>query len=122
MRSAAEGDTFDTKLGVRPVVNYARLQALSHGIKEPGTLTRLHRLYEKGILDSTRHRSTSQIFEYLSQMRLRHQYRRIENGYPPDNSLVLKELSELERESLHQLLDQIHSLQNLIKREFKDLS
>ena len=122
IRSAAEGDTFDAKLGVRPVVNFARLQALSHGIKETGTLTRLHRLYEKGILDSTRHRSTSQIFEYLSQMRLRHQYRQIENGYPPDNSLVLEELSELERDSLHQLLDQIHSLQNLIKREFKDLS
>ena len=120
-RAGAEGDTFDTKKAVRPVVNYARLKALSHGIGETGTLARLHRLYEKGVLDATRHRSAAQIFEYVSQMRLRHQYAKIENGYPPDNTIVLDELSKIDRDSLHRLSDQTYQLENWIKRDFKDL-
>jgi PAS domain S-box-containing protein len=121
VRSATEGDTFDVKQALRPVVNYARLQALSHGVWETGTLARLHRLYDKEVLNASRHRSTSQIYEYLSQMRLRHQYRKIENGYEPDNLIVLDELSGIDRDTLHRLLDQINSLQNVVKREYRDL-
>lgn len=120
-RTALEGDTFDAKHALRPVVDYARLQALTRGIGETNTLGRLHRLYEKGIIDAKQYRSSYQIFEYLSQMRLRHQYELQEKGYPPDNSIVLAELSEIDRDSLHRLLDQTQSLQNWVKREYKDL-
>lgn len=121
VRAALEGDSFDVKQSLRPVVDYARLQALKHGISSTNTLERLHSLYEKGTLDSRQHRSASQVFEYLSQMRLRHQYKQKEKGYPPDNSIVLADLSEIDRDSLHRLLDQTQTLQNWVKREFRDL-
>ena len=120
IRTVPEGDIFDVKHAIRPVVNYARLKALSHGISETGTLSRLHRLYEQGILNSNQHRSASQIFEYLSQIRLRHQYHLQENGYPPDNSIVLSELSEIDRDSLHRLIGQTRTLQNWVKRDHRD--
>ena len=120
IRSVPEGNTFDVKHAIRPVVNYARLKALSHGIGETGTLSRLHRLYEQGILNSNQHRSSSQIFEYLSQMRLRHQYHLLENGYPANNAIVLSELSEIDRDSLHRLIEQTRTLQNWVKREHRE--
>jgi PAS domain S-box-containing protein len=122
VRTALDADTFDAKHALRPVVDYARLQALKHGISETNTIGRLHRLYEKGILDSKQYRSVYQIFEYLSQMRFRHQYELQEKGYPPDNAIVLAELSEIDRDSLHRLLEQTQTLQNWVKREYKDLA
>jgi CBS domain-containing protein len=122
IRSATEGNTFDAKQALRPVIDYARLQALSHGIEETGTLARLHRLYEKEVLNAGQHRNAHQIFEYLSQMRLRHQYRQLENGIPLDNVIILSELSEIDRDSLHRHLDQTHFLQNWVKREYKGMS
>jgi PAS domain S-box-containing protein len=122
IRTALEGDTFDIKHALRPVVDYARLQALTHGINETNTLARLHRLYEKNILDSRQYRSASQVFEYLSRMRLRHQYELQEKGNPPDNSIVLADLSGIDRDSLRRLLDQTQTLQNWVKREYKDLT
>ncbi len=122
VRTAMEGETFDAKHALRPVVDYARLQALKHGVNETNTLGRLHKLYEKGVLDSNQYRNAYQIYEYLSQMRLRHQYELQEKGYPPDNSIALAELSEIDRDSLHRLLDQTHTLQNWVKREYRDLT
>jgi CBS domain-containing protein len=119
IRSATEGDLFDAKHALRPVIDYARLQALSHGIRETGTLARLHRLYEKGILNGSQHRHAHQVFDYLSQMRIRHQYRQIENGYPPDNSITLSELSEIDRDLLRRHLEQTQALQNWVKREYR---
>jgi CBS domain-containing protein len=121
IKTAMEGDTFDAKHALRPVIDYARLQSLSHRIRETGTLTRLHRLYEKGVLNTSQHRSAHQIYEYLSQMRLRHQYEQLEKGLPPDNSIVLAGLSEIDRDSLTRLLEQTQALQNWVKREYKDL-
>jgi CBS domain-containing protein len=122
VKAALEGDTFDVKQALRPVVDYARLQALTHGVNENNTLARLHRLYEKGVLDSRQYRSAYQIYEYMTQMRLKHQYDQIEKGYPPDNLILLDEISEIDRDSLRRLLDQTQVIQNMVKRDYKDLS
>jgi CBS domain-containing protein len=122
VKAALEGDTFDVKQALRPVVDYARLQALKHGIHETNTLARLHRIYEKTILDSRQYRSAYQIYEYLAQMRMKHQYTLIEKGYPPNNLIVMDDISDIDRDSLRRLLDQTQVLQNMVKREYKDLN
>jgi CBS domain-containing protein len=122
IRTNPDSDKFDIKNSTRLVVDLARLYSLAHGVREVNTLTRLHRLYEKGILSSTQHRSASQIFENLSQLRLRHQYHLIENGYPPNNLIDLNELSDIDKDTLRHLLDQIRSMQNWIKRDYKGVT
>jgi len=91
----------DLKLrGIAGIVDLARVFALEAGVPETNTLARLRLAAARGLDVAP---DLAESFEFLQQVRLRHQARRLRAGVEPDNLVPLSELTELERRWLRDL-------------------
>jgi CBS domain-containing protein len=91
----------DLKLrGIAGIVDLARVLALEAGVPETNTLVRLRLAAERGV--SVAH-DLVEAFEYLQQVRLRHQVRQLRADAEPDNLVPLSDLTQLERRWLRDL-------------------
>jgi CBS domain-containing protein len=91
----------DVKLrGIAGIVDLARVFALEAGAPETNTLVRLRLAAARGVESAT---DLAEAFEYLQQIRLRHQVRQLRDGAEPDNLVPLSEVTELERRWLRDL-------------------
>jgi len=91
----------DLKLrGIAGIVDLARVFALEAGVPETNTLVRLRLAAARGLDVAP---DLAESFEFLQQVRLRHQVRRLRVGAEPDNLVPLSELTELERRWLRDL-------------------
>ncbi|MFH7321311.1 putative nucleotidyltransferase substrate binding domain-containing protein [Desulfurivibrio sp. D14AmB] len=105
--------------GLVPFVDFARLFALKHGIRESNTLGRLQLLHEGGHLSAEMYNETVKAYEFLMQLRLVHQLFKMEAGEQPDNYINPAQLSELEKQTLKESFEVVRRLQNHIKQEFR---
>ncbi|CAK8723983.1 CBS domain-containing protein [Candidatus Electrothrix laxa] len=99
--------------GITPFVNFARILALRHGVRETNTLARLHVLAKENILDESLWAKTVDAYEMQMQLRIIHQLNQIEADTQPDNYIAPDELSELEKRMLRdafQVIDRLHSV------------
>ncbi len=110
--------TFNIKDALLPVVNFARLYALRHGVQEMNTLDRLHALFEIGTLKRALHDEAVQVYDYLMQLRISAQARAADRGLAPGNEIDPKELTHLEETLLKQALTQIANIQKKISFDF----
>jgi CBS domain-containing protein len=91
----------DLKLrGIAGIVDLARVFALEAGTPETNTLVRLRLAAARGVGVAT---DLAEAFEYLQQVRLRHQVHQLRDGTQPDNLVALPELTDLERRWLRDL-------------------
>jgi CBS domain-containing protein len=91
----------DVKLrGIAGIVDLARVFALEAGMPEINTLARLRLAAARGLEEAP---DLAESFEFLQQVRLRHQVARLRAGREPDNLVPLSELTELERRWLRDL-------------------
>lgn len=107
------------KRGLVPFVDFARVLALKHGIKETNTLSRLKLLNEGGFIPQELYSDTSEAFEFLLQMRVVHQLAKVEQGEKPDNHIDPAKLSELERQTLKEAFGVIGRMQSYLKDMFR---
>ena len=56
------------------------------------------------------HQEIVESYNYLMQLRFRHQVRRIDEGLEPDNHVHIKEISHMEEELLEKILANINLL------------
>jgi CBS domain-containing protein len=119
-RKGKRRDLLDLKLrGVGMVSALARLFALEVGSPATSTIARL-RDAQSG--SSAGGESTEELiasFEFLSVLRLRHQYRQLIAGHAPDNLVSLEELSTLERRELKEALRVIAGVQRGVEMAFQ---
>jgi CBS domain-containing protein len=86
----------DLKLqGIAAIVDLARLFALEAGLPETNTLARLRLADGRSTIDTVTS-DLAEAFEYLQEVRLRHQAARRGAGEVPDNYVALSDLSALE--------------------------
>lgn len=91
----------DLKLrGIAGIVDMARVFALEEGVPETNTLVRLRLAAERAVAVA---HDLIEAFEYLQQVRLRHQVRQLRAGVEPDNLVPLSELTQMERRWLRDL-------------------
>jgi len=91
----------DLKLGgIAGIVDLARVFALEAGTPETNTLVRLRQAAERGVAVAP---DLTEAFEYLQQLRLRHQVQQLRAGTEPDNLVPLSALTELDRRWLRDL-------------------
>jgi CBS domain-containing protein len=91
----------DLKLrGIAGIVDLARVFALEAGVPETNTLVRLRLAAERGVPVA---HDLAEAFEYLQQVRLRHQVRQLRAGAEPDNVVPIAELTLLEQRWLRDL-------------------
>ncbi|MDX2287419.1 MAG: DUF294 nucleotidyltransferase-like domain-containing protein [Hyphomicrobiaceae bacterium] len=88
--------------GTAPIVDLARLYALTAGIAEVNTHRRLERGWAASVLDEAGARDLLAAFEFIAMTRLRHQADLVRAGKKPDNFMPTDEISHLE---LNQLKD-----------------
>lgn len=112
-------NTLDLKhSGVAPIVELARIYALSLGIDAVNTLERLRKSAGSSLLSKASARSLIDAFEFFGSLRLQHQARQINRGQGVDNYLPPQEISKLEREHLKDAFKVIKTLQEARQKDF----
>ncbi|MCK5192811.1 MAG: histidine kinase, partial [Desulfobulbaceae bacterium] len=105
--------------GIAPVVDFARLMALKHGIKESNTMERLQLLAEQNHISTELYTESIEAYEFLMQLRLVHQLHLLEIDHTPDNYINPGDLSDLEKSTLKEAFEVIRRIQSTIQDEFR---
>lgn len=102
--------------GLVPFVDFARMMALKHGIRETNTLGRLQMLGDGGHLPQDLFRETIEAYEFIMQLRLVHQLRLLEAGEEPHNFVNPADLSDLEKATLKEAFGVVSRVQSFVTR------
>lgn len=105
--------------GLTPFVDFARVMALKHGIKESNTLGRLQLLIEQRVLSPEFYAELVDAYEFIMQIRLVNQLHQVENEISPNNFVNPSYLSDLEKQTLKEAFEVIRRMQNYLKQEFR---
>ncbi|MBI4964300.1 MAG: cyclic nucleotide-binding/CBS domain-containing protein [Desulfomonile tiedjei] len=104
--------------GLLPIVNFARLMALCHGIQETNTFARMELLAKQGHIPADLYADIREAYEFQTQLNLVHQLRMAESGQAPDSFIDPGDLSDLERKTLKDAFSVINRLRGFIKEAF----
>jgi PAS domain S-box-containing protein len=116
--SGEKPSTFDIKESIKPIVNYARLYTLKHNIPETNTLERLFNLYTRDVLTRSNYDEMVKVYDYLMQMRFKHQATALNENREPDNSINPKQLTDIEHTLLKNTFTQINNFQKRLSYDF----
>lgn len=110
---------FDVKQAMLPIVDYARIYALKHGLVETNTLERLQQLTQKGLIPAKDYSEIEQGYSFLMQLRLVRQVGAIlDDRAPPDNYINPRELSGIEQRLLKEIFIRVGNLQTRMSFDF----
>ncbi|MCC6443816.1 MAG: cache domain-containing protein [Armatimonadetes bacterium] len=110
--------TLDLKEALMPIVSFARLYALRHGLEETHTLDRLEALTRAGALPEASCQEIIAAYDFLIRLRLQRQSALLHANQPPDNSIGLRSLGQLDETLLTQSFAQISAVQKRISFDF----
>ncbi|MCX6580029.1 MAG: DUF294 nucleotidyltransferase-like domain-containing protein [Candidatus Aminicenantes bacterium] len=116
--SGENPSTFDIKESIKPLVNFARLYALKNDIQETNTQDRLYRLFIKNILTGAGYREIVKVYDYLMQMRFKHQAQALNENRKPGNFINPKLLTDIEHMLLKNTFSQINNFQKRLSYDF----
>jgi CBS domain-containing protein len=105
--------------GVAPFVDIIRLFALERGIRETSTLDRIAALRETHKIVQEYADEFEHAFEFISLLRIHHQFSLLNEGRAPDNFIDPNNLSNLEKRSLKDAFHLITKVQDLIIERYK---
>lgn len=112
--------TFDIKhKGVVPIVDLARIYALSAGIAETNTIERLSAAAEQGALSKDGSANLIDAVEFVGTLRMRHQANQLSHGQKADNFVSPDELSPLERGHLKDAFLLVNTMQESLGQRYQ---
>ncbi|MCI2282530.1 DUF294 nucleotidyltransferase-like domain-containing protein [Colwellia sp. MSW7] len=98
--------------GIAPIVDLARIYALSQGISAVNTIERIKQAAGTAAITKSSADNLIDAYEFLGMLRVKHQANKLMKGLDADNYLSPKELSKLEREHLKDAFKVIKTLQD----------
>ncbi|MDI6803231.1 MAG: DUF294 nucleotidyltransferase-like domain-containing protein [Bacteroidota bacterium] len=107
-------EVFDIKLALLPIVDLIRIYSLKNKIKSTNTIERLNQLHEKNIFSKPGYQDLLQAYNFLMQIRFKHQAKLLSEGLSLDNNVNPKHLSDLEQTILRKILTQVANLQSTL--------
>jgi len=110
---------FDIKLLTLPIVDLARLYALKNQISNTNTVKRINLAYEKNIFSQSGHINLLQIYNFLMQIRFKHQITQISEHTAPDNIIDPHKLSDVDLVIIKKAVSVIEDFQNKVRLDFK---
>ncbi|MEY6432938.1 DUF294 nucleotidyltransferase-like domain-containing protein [Thioalkalicoccus limnaeus] len=120
IRGGEHDHTFDIKhRGTVPVIDLARVYALSVGIPEINTLERLKAAGETTALSRDGAANLVDALEFIGTLRVQHQARQLRRGEKADNYLSPDELSPLERGHLKDSFVLINMMQEALGQRYQ---
>lgn len=118
-KSGANKGKFNIKInGLCPIIDAARLSALEAKVYHTSTVERLSELKDRSCTVGPFTGELELAFEFLMSMRLRHQYRQIQNCLEPDNYIDPQDLAELERAMLKSSFKLIAAVQKSSMKKY----
>ncbi len=116
-------NAFDVKGAMTPIVDFARIYALKHGIEETNTLERLHQLYLKRVLKTGEYEEIEKAYSFLMQLRFARQIASAldENG-APNNYINPKKMTRIEQKMLKEIFIRTGKFQTKLELEFIGLT
>jgi len=103
---------------IAPIINIARLYALEKAIPETPTLDRIEHLKEIHPVMKDMGDELAEAFEFVTTLRLHHQYEQISQGQEPDNYINPDSLSNLEKKTLKEACQIINRFQEIIEQHY----
>jgi len=120
IRDGEHDHTLDIKRrGLVPIVDVARVYALSEGLPPVNTLARLQAARDCGAMSAAMSANLQDAFEFIASLRIRHQAQQIRAGEKPDNYLPPSDLSQLERSHLKDAFAVIKSIQETLENRYQ---
>jgi len=105
--------------GLGPIVDIARLCALEAGIPETATLDRLGALRGSHPLLIHFGEELGHAFEFLSLLRIHHQFEQLQAGGPGDNFIDPEQLTTYEKKALKDAFRLVNRVQELIIEQYR---
>ncbi len=120
IRDGEHDDTLDVKhLGLVPIVDVARIYALSESLSPVNTIERLRSANACGAMSEEMSNNLQDAFEFIACLRFRHQAEQIREGEKPDNYLPPAGLSQLERRHLKDAFAVIKTIQDTLEYRYQ---
>ncbi len=116
--SGEHPETFDIKKAMMPVIDFARIYSLRHSVRDTNTLDRLHSLFEINILNRNTYLEMMHAYNFLMQLRIKHQVLAIANNSEPNNFVNPEHLTQIEQNTLKNTFSQIISIQKKLSYDF----
>ncbi|MBL1211753.1 MAG: PAS domain S-box protein [Ignavibacteriae bacterium] len=116
--SGEHPETFDIKKAMMPVVDFARIYSLRHSVSDTNTLDRFHSLFEKNILNRNTYLEMIHAYNFLMQLRIKHQVLAISKNSEPNNFVNPEQLTQIEQNTLKNTFSQIASIQKKLSYDF----
>ncbi len=111
--------TLDLKRnGIAPIVDLARIYALSQGISAVNTIERIQQAAGSAAITKSSAENLIDAYKFLGILRVKHQAKKLMQDLKADNYLSPKELSKLEREHLKDAFKVIKTLQDSRQANF----
>ncbi|MFP4212677.1 MAG: DUF294 nucleotidyltransferase-like domain-containing protein [Desulfohalobiaceae bacterium] len=108
----------DIKSPMRLIVDFARIYALQNRIETTNTMERLEEIHLHGALDKQDYDELAHAYSFLMHMRLSHQaHLLVEERQPPDNMVMPKSLTQIERQALKEAFKRIRIAQGKMRME-----
>jgi len=120
IRGGEHNHTFDIKhRGIVPIVDLARVYALSAGLDEINTLERLRAAGAARALSTDGAANLVDAHEFIGTLRMRHQANQLRRGEKADNFLSPDDLSPLERGHLKDAFALINTMQESLGQRYQ---
>jgi CBS domain-containing protein len=114
-RAGEHKDSVDLKRGgFHAIAEIARVQALSRGLPQVNTLSRITAAVGAGALSAETAADLHDAFEFIRYTRLIHQAKQIRAGQQPDNFVAPSELSSFEKRHLRDAFQIVRTAQQTI--------
>ncbi len=107
------------KRGVVPVIDCARVYALSNQISAVNTIDRLRLLADMGGLSESGAQNFLDAYKFINELRIRHQAQQIKQEQEPDNYILPSEISSLDKKHLKDAFDVILKMQNAMGSQYQ---
>jgi len=115
-------ELFDLKYAITPVVMFARIYALYKNIESSNTVERLTILNREQVLSDNDFHEILFGYNYLMQLRYKHQIEMADRNLPTDNLIDIKELTDIEDDTDQKIFASITRLQSMLSTQFKKVA
>ncbi|MGJ7094504.1 DUF294 nucleotidyltransferase-like domain-containing protein [Vibrio hannami] len=119
-KSGKDKKTLNVKRhALNPIIDLARIYGLaSKELSENGTEDRFKKANEKGLISDEYYKDIIGTYQFISQLRLKHQLWALKNGEEPNNDIQPNHFGSFERKHLKDAFRIIDNLQDAVKLRF----
>lgn len=107
------------KKGVVPIVDIARVYALSNGVRSVNTQDRLRELSDMGGMSSSGANDLIEAYKFINSVRIKHQSQQIKSGCLADNYVPTKEISSLDKKHLKDAFRLVTNMQSALGSRYQ---